>query len=56
MTLYGFVPGTSDRSAKAGLSENTCLMMIRAEKASPFTANGVENDSASGYQSGVEAN
>ncbi|EDQ03744.1 hypothetical protein OIHEL45_18046 [Sulfitobacter indolifex HEL-45] len=28
-------------------------MMISAEKASPFTANGVENDSASGYQSGV---
>jgi len=27
--------------------------MISAEKASPFTANGVENDSASGYQSGV---
>jgi hypothetical protein len=53
MTLYGFVPGTEDRSAKAGVRENTCLMMISAEKASPFTANGVENDSASGYQSGV---
>jgi len=26
---------------------------MSAEKASPFTANGVENDSASGYQSGV---
>jgi len=28
-------------------------MVMSAEKASPFTANGVENDSASGYQSGV---
>jgi hypothetical protein len=31
-------------------------MMILTEKASPFTANGVEIDSPSGYQSGVEAN
>ena len=54
MTLYGFVLSTEDRSAEAG--ENTCLMMILTEKASLFTANGVEIDSPSGYQSGVEAN
>jgi len=28
-------------------------MMLSAEKAFPITVKGVENDSASGYQSGV---
>lgn len=53
MTLYGFVQGIEDGSAKAGVCENTCLMMLSAEKAFPITVKGVENDSASGYQSGV---
>jgi hypothetical protein len=45
----------SDRSAKADCGVNICCMMISAEKVYPVTANGVEIESTSGYQSGVNA-
>ena len=53
---YGLRQGTVVRSAKAVGVTNACLMVFSVEKASPFTASGVEVDSFWGYQLGVETN